>query len=364
MASDLVLISGSSGMIGGAVARRLAKSFAVVGLDHDAPKQLQPMLEHVHIDLKALDSIQTALRHVRIAYGERIAAFIHLAAYYDFSGEPSPLYEQVTVRGTQRLLRELHSFDVGRFVFSSSTLVHAPTEPGQPITEDWPLEPKWDYPRSKADTEQMIREQRQELPIAILRIAGVYDDYCHSIPLANQMQRIYERKLISHVYPGDTSHGQAFCHLDDVVDAIARTVDARTAAPELTLLIGEPVTLSYEELQRQFGQLIHGEEWETRRIPKPLAKAGAWLQDVGPGEEPFIKPWMIDLADDHSELNISRAQAELGWAPTHSLEGALPLMVAALKRAPLEWYREHELVVPSFLERSSEAAAMSQRSAG
>jgi hypothetical protein len=32
--------------------------------------------------------------------GQRIASVIHLAAYYDFSGEPSRPYEQITVRGT------------------------------------------------------------------------------------------------------------------------------------------------------------------------------------------------------------------------------------------------------------------------
>ena len=50
------------------------------------------------------------------------------------------------------------------------------------------------------------------------RIAGVYDDQCHSIPLANQMQRIFERTLTSRVFPGDVSRGQAFLHLDDLKD--------------------------------------------------------------------------------------------------------------------------------------------------
>jgi len=49
-------------------------------------------------------------RHrIRYAYGERIASGIHLAAYYDFSGEPSPLYDEITVRGTERLLRALQA---------------------------------------------------------------------------------------------------------------------------------------------------------------------------------------------------------------------------------------------------------------
>ena len=63
-------------------------------------------------------------------------------------------------------------------------------------------------------------------------------------------------------------------------------------------------------------------------------------------EEPFIKPWMVDLADDHYQLDISRARKTLGWKPRHSLRDTLPKMVAALKRDPAAWYREHELPLP------------------
>ena len=56
-----------------------------------------------------------------------------------------------------------------------------------------------------------------------------------------------------------------------------------------------------------------------RRIafPRPLAKFGAWLQNLLPGADPFIKPWMIDIADDHYALDISRARdaSRLGASP-------------------------------------------------
>lgn len=341
---ELILITGSSGLIGAAAARRLAPHFDVVGLDSKPPKRLEPMKEHVHVDLTKDDSVETALRYVRTAYGERVASFIHLAAYYDFSGEPSPLYESLTVRGTERLLRQLQSFEIRQLVFSSSMLVHAPCEKGQRIDEEWPLDPKWDYPKSKMVTEHLLREQRASIPLVVLRIAGVYDDRCHSIPIANQIQRIFERRLISHVFPGDTSHGQAFVHLDDVTDSFELLAERRASLPpELTLLIGEPETLSYEELQRELGRLIHEEEWETRHIPKAVAKAGAWLQDQVPGEEPFIKPWMIDLADDHFELDVTRARSVIGWQPKRSLRSTLPRMVEALRADPLAWYRENKL---------------------
>jgi nucleoside-diphosphate-sugar epimerase len=292
---------------------------------------------------------------VRHGYGERIASVIHLAAYYDFSGEPSPKYEEITVQGTGRLLRGLKGFQVEQFVFSSTMLVHSPCEPGERINEDWPLNPKWDYPKSKVRTEELIRRERGGISAAILRIAGVYDDLCHSIPLANQIQRIYERRLTSRVYPGDTSRGQSFVHLDDLLDALDLAIDRRAQFPsELTLLIGEPETLSYEELQREFGRLIHDEPWETQQIPKSVAKTGAWFQDNLPfAEELFIKPWMIDLADDHYALDITKARTALGWKPKQSLRHALPKMISALKVDPVKWYRENKLEAPSWLEEFS-----------
>jgi nucleoside-diphosphate-sugar epimerase len=226
-------------------------------------------------------------------------------------------------------------------------LLHAPRDPGQRINEDWPLDPKWDYPKSKVRTEQLIRAQHDSIPVVLLRIAGVYDDHAHSIPLANQMQRIYERKLTSHVFPGSTSHGQAFVHLDDLVEALWLTVQKRRELPpELVLLIGENETLSYDELQQTFAHLIHGERWETKEVPKGLAKTGAWIQDHFPGEEPFIKPWMIDLADDHYALDTARARALLGWQPKRSLRQTLPKMVEALKQDPASFYKDNKLGEP------------------
>jgi nucleoside-diphosphate-sugar epimerase len=192
----------------------------------------------------------------------------------------------------------------------------------------------------------------------VLRIAGVYDTGCHSPPLANQIQRIFERKLISHVFPGDPSHGQAFVDLADVVDAFELLVGRRAELPPgETLLIGEPGVLSYGELQSEFARLIHGEEWATRTIPKPIAKAGAWLEQQVPGEEPFIRPWMIDIADDHFELDITRAREQLGWSPKRSLRSALPRMIERLKADPPAWYRENKLDVPGWLDAQASPPA-------
>jgi nucleoside-diphosphate-sugar epimerase len=348
---ETIIVTGSSGRIGSPLSTMLGDAYNVVGFDRAGPPYPPIEVECVSVDLTSDDRIRRALARVRYAYGSRLASVIHLAAYYDFSGEPSPLYDEITVRGTERLLRSLHEmqFEVKQFIFSSTMLLHAPSRPGERITEESPVEPTWDYPRSKAETEQVIKAERGAIPSVMLRIAGVYDDDCHSIPLAHQIQRIYERRVTGRVYPGDVSRGQAFVHLDDTLEAIRLAVEKRRELPPVTtLLIGEPETLSYDELQRAFARLIHGEEWETHEIPKSIAKTGAWILDNAPlVEEPFIKPWMVDLADDHYALDISLARKMLGWEPKHSLRETLPSMVAALRRDPAAWYRDHELPLPS-----------------
>src|SRR5262249_14209134 len=154
-----VIVTGSSGRIGSAAAGRLAEKYRVIGFDRERPPHPPPTAECVSVDLTSDESVQAGLDRVRYACGERLASVIHLAAYYDFSGEPSPLYDEITVRGTERLLRGLQKFQVEQFVFSSTMLVYAPVEPGQRINEEWPLEPKWAYPESKVKTEELIRAQ-------------------------------------------------------------------------------------------------------------------------------------------------------------------------------------------------------------
>jgi nucleoside-diphosphate-sugar epimerase len=356
---ETILVTGTSGRIGYAIAKRLAEeqqSFNVVGFDRKAPSHPLPSAECLTVDLTNEESTRRGLQAIRDLHGDRIASVIHLAAYYDFSGAPSPLYDKVTVGGTRLLLRLLQDFEVEQFMFSSTILVQAPSRHRERINEDSPLDipSKWAYPKSKIETENVVHAERGNIPVVILRIAGVYDDLCHSIPLALQIQRIYERDPIAYFSPGDPSKGrQPYVHNDDVVDAILLAFARRNElSPEVILLIGETESLSYDELQRAFGQLIHGVEWKTRAIPPLVAKTGVrLLKLLALGRSASIAPWMIDVAQDNMELDITRARTMLGWMPQHSLPDTLPKMVSGLKADPFTWYHENELKLPRRLRK-------------
>jgi nucleoside-diphosphate-sugar epimerase len=326
-----------------------AGDYTVIGMDVKPPEKGAAGADFIECDLTKDESVAQALDAVREKHGDRIASVIHLAAYYDFSGEPSEMYRKLTVEGTFRLLKKLQEFQIEQFVFSSSLLVMEPVEEeDERLTEFSPLEDEpWAYPRSKIEAEQLIRQERGKIPTVILRIAGVYDEDCHSIPIAQEISRIYEKKLESHFFPGDSSHGQAFVHLDDLIACLQRVVGLRQGLNNELFLIAEPDVMSYAELQDELGKLIHGEEWTTVRIPKVVAKAGAWAQEKIAGEEEtFIKPWMVDLADAHYPVAIGHAREKLDWRPARTLRDTLPEMIRRLKSNPQQWYETNNLKPP------------------
>jgi nucleoside-diphosphate-sugar epimerase len=362
----VILVTGSTGLIGSRVLEAFSSNFKVVGMDVKRPEKSVAGTDFIACDLTKDESVIQTLDAVRNKHGSAVASVIHLAAYYDFSGKPSDMYRKLTVEGTFRLLKKLQEFQTEQFVFSSSLLVMEPAdEEDEKITEFSPLEDEpWDYPRSKIEAEKLIRQERGKIPTVILRIAGVYDEDCHSIPIAQHISRIYEKKLESYFFPGDSSHGQAFIHLEDLVTCLQKVVELRHELKNEIFLIAEPDVMSYAELQEELGCLIHGEEWPTIRIPKVVAKAGAWLKEkIASEEETFIKPWMVDLADAHYPVAIGHAQERLGWQPVNRLRDTLPEMIRRLKQDPEKWYKMNGLSWPEDeKEEEGDSKASSQAS--
>ena len=275
----VILITGASGNLGRSLARYLEADYRIVGLDRKGADPGFPMFE---VDLASDDSVRRALQEVRQECGGRLAAVIHLVAYFDSTGADNPLYRTVNVDGTARLLRALRDgFEVERFVYASTMLVHAPGKPGELIDESQPFGPEYVYPQSKLQAEEVLRREHGDMPYAILRLAGVYDEQSVVPTLAQQIARIYERDLESYFYSASNQVGQSMLHRDDLHEAVRLTLARRADLPPQTeLLIGETEALGYDALQDEIGYLIHGaEDWPTLRVPKAVAATGTWMRE-------------------------------------------------------------------------------------
>lgn len=359
----IVLITGASGYLGRAITAALASDYRVVGLDRRASDVPIPTFA---TDFANAAAVELALERFRQRFGMRIASVVHLAAYFDQSGDDHPLYDAVNVEGTRHLLRALRGFEVDQFVYASTMLVHAPGRPGERIDESQPFDPAYAYPQSKLEAERAVEAEHGHIPAVILRLAGVYDRD-HLVPtFAQQIARIHDRDLQGYFYAGSPMTGQSMLHKDDLADAVRRTIERRDRLPaDAVMLVGEADPMSYDALQDEIGYLIHGaEDWPTIRIPKPLAALGVWgLEKLEPlipdaidrGEKPFIRPYMAMMGDHHYALDTWRAKNLLGWEPKRRLKNELPDIVAELRRNPVVWYERHGITPPDWLTAAHEA---------
>ncbi len=88
--------------------RRFAGHFeSIVGFHRKSPEPPPPDCLYMPVEITSDESVQEGLRMIREHHGDHIASVIHLSAYYDFVGEPSTKYNEITVHGTERLLHGL-----------------------------------------------------------------------------------------------------------------------------------------------------------------------------------------------------------------------------------------------------------------
>ena len=246
----LVIVTGASGFVGNAVIEKARRCSTTWSASTGRCRRIhrQPPSASASTS-RPIASVAAALERVRTAHGETIASVVHLAAYFDETGEPDPRYESVTVEGTRPpARRRSKAFDVEQFVFVSTMLVHAPSgHDRRRSTRTRRSTSAFPYRASK------IRARRRccvsiaaSVPLVVLRPAGVYDDRCHNVFLAHQVARIYERRLTSHVYPGDLLAGEPYLHLrrPDRCGAAHRRSPPPTCRPETALLLAETDVMS------------------------------------------------------------------------------------------------------------------------
>lgn len=89
-----ILVTGSAGLIGTQTMEALSPDFKVVGFDVKRPNQEVPGTDFIECDLTDDHSVIDALDELRDTHGDHLASVVHLAAYYDFSGEPSDMYRK------------------------------------------------------------------------------------------------------------------------------------------------------------------------------------------------------------------------------------------------------------------------------
>lgn len=168
---SVVLVTGSSGFLGRAIAERLiAAGHRVIGLDPAKP--LDSTIRHVTEDLSDTGRLRELLA------GEGITHIIHaggISGPMVMSDLPDRVIA-INVGGTLNLLQAALDAKTKTFVFCSSISAIGEYYERMPIGDDHPLRPTNTYGCSKAAVDMVLRGLWRRVPLDLcsLRFTGIY----------------------------------------------------------------------------------------------------------------------------------------------------------------------------------------------
>lgn len=321
---DPVLVTGGTGFTGGHLARGLAsRNFRVRVLARDVEKgrDLETAgIEIVRGDLADPASLDRAV--------EGIATVYNIAAIYRQAGVPASAYRAVNAEGVGALIRAAARAGVRRVVHCSTVGVHGDVEE-PPADENAPLRPGDVYQETKVEGERIAREAAAEtgLELVIARPSGIYGPGDRR--LLKLFRGVARRRFVI------LGRGAIYYHLtyvDDLVEGF-RLCGTLPAASGRTYILAGGEVGTLKELVRLIARESGVKPLPVRLPVWPFWVAGALCEAacVPLRVEPPIYRRRVDFFTKSRAFDISRARAELGYAPKVTLREGV--------RRSLEWYR-------------------------
>ena len=304
---DCYLVTGATGFIGSAVARRLRIAGArvrVLARPNSDPRNLDAADELAVGDLRDRASVAAALAGVRY--------LIHCAADYRlWSPSPAELVRS-NVDGTRIVMEEALRADVERIVYTSSVATLAIDE-GHLADETRPLAPEQAigaYKRSKVLAERLVETMTdaQNLPVVIVNPSTpVGPGDVKPTPTGRIIVEAARGRM-----PAFVDTGLNIAHVDDVADGhIAALMRGRIG--ERYILGGDNVALS--QLLAEITRLV-GRRAPTLRLPVnaiyPLALVAEAFAHLTK-REPFVTRDGLRMARKHMFFSDAKARQELGY---------------------------------------------------
>ena len=305
-----ILVTGADGFLGAAVTRALlARGDTVVAFDtrmsqrHQArPAQLTQVLGDI-TDMAAL---------ARVMLEQRPDAVLHAAAIVGvLSSLGSPVYiVRVNVEGSLNVFEAMRLAGVRRCIHISSEEAYGEFH-ADPIPETHPLDPVLPYGICKATVEQLGRTYRDlhGLEVINLRTSWVYGP---GLPRDRVPKTLLEAAIAGRALHVPSGADVAIDHttIDDFVSGVLAALDHGTHRFDAyNIASGQATTLA---------QMID--------IVRALVP-GAQLS-VGPG--PYRHGDRVE-AVRKGALDVSRAKAELGWAPQYDMRAGLSAYLGSLR---------------------------------
>jgi nucleoside-diphosphate-sugar epimerase len=315
----LVAISGGAGFLGLHLARRLVADGHLVRTLDLAPLDdaaLEGRVDEVHGDVRMPADARRLVADAEV--------LVHAAAALPIQVSRAAI-RSVNVEGAAVTFAAAIEAGVRRVVLVSSTAVYGVPE-RHPIHEDDPLVGVGHYGESKIEAERLCEAfARRGLEAVIVRPKtfvgperlGVFEILFDWIREGRRIPIL-----------GDGSNRYQLLAVEDLVDAVARCLDAPVAGEALNVGAGRFGTVR-EDLEA----LIDHAESRSRLRPVPARPAEVVLRGLELAHLSPLAEWHYRTAHKDSFVSIEKARSLLGWEPR--------LSNAETLCATYDWYLEH-----------------------
>jgi nucleoside-diphosphate-sugar epimerase len=315
-----VLVTGATGFTGGHLARTLAsRGYRVRALVRgEAP--IGEEIELARGDLRDAESLRRAVTGVDVVY--------NIAALYRQAGLADDVYRAVNADAVGTLIEAAAAGGVRRVVHCSTVGVHGDIE-HPPANEDAPFRPGDIYQQTKVEGERIARAaaERTGVEVVIARPSGIHGP--GDKRLLKLFRGIAKRRFVIF------GSGRIFYHLtyiDDVVEGLRLCGEVPQAAGRAYIIAGAEVRTLNEVAAIVSDEAGVPPPW--LHLPAgPIWLAGAVCEALcAPlGVEPPLYRRRVEFFTKSRAFDISRARAELGYAPAVDLREGI--------RRTLAWYR-------------------------
>jgi dihydroflavonol-4-reductase len=314
--SDKVLVTGASGFVGSAVARKLKeRGFAVRALVRESSPTghlAELDLEFAKGDLRDADSVIEAMRGVRYLF--------HVAADYRLWARDPEEIVRNNVTGTRTIMEAARDAGVERIVYTSSVATLKCRQAGDPSDETMPLKEDQAigaYKRSKVAAERLVEEMvARGLPAVIVNPSTPIGP-CDVKPTPTG--RIIVEAAAGRM-PAFVDTGLNMVHVEDVAEGHMLAFD-KGRIGERYILGGQNATLS-DILAVVAGEM--GRKAPKVKIPRgaivPLAVA-AEMVARRTGKEPFVTLDGLRMSKNRMFFTAAKAERELGYKARPYAEG-------------------------------------------
>ena len=317
--SRMILVTGASGFVGGALIQRLVISNpkdSIIAATRRLLEYFPVNVNQVQVgDLLISTDWSLALQGVSVVV--HCAARVHVMN--ERNSDPLVEFRRVNVEGTLRLAQQAAEAGVSRFIFISSIKVNGEsTYLGRPFVATDPPAPLDPYGVSKMEAEQGLRELsvRTGMEVVIIRPPLVYGQGVKA-NFASMMRWL--QRGVPLPLGAITTNLRSLVYVENLVDLICRCIDHPKAANQI-FLVSDDQDISTTTLLKKMANALGCPVRLVNISPKLIKLSVSFIG----------KPGIADRLCGSLQVDIKKTKDLLGWSPPVSVDEGLRQTAACL----------------------------------